>query len=370
MVVLPRAFFLIATLALCGPAAAQLATSDTRAAAIEAALKAWAQEHKVEGAALTVTDNGRLVTETAIGTGKLDRPELLASLSKAVTAVCIATLIQDGKLAWSTPLRVGLKKHFARHGPPADARVLSVTVEQLVIHRAGFSTRSDDAVTSATLRGFLKTHTTRQTHIGPLLAEALRQPLAFAPGERHAYSNAGYLALGAIIEETTGKSYEEACRERVLVPLGAKGARLDPTWTILSSFGGWSMTTADYQRFYAVFSPGHPLLKPSTRAWMAMRDGKTIRRNPSIWYSLGVRHDAGADGGATLWHSGSWPWRQKEAKDGELTSLAGAIARRTSSGIVIVATFRPIPFKLAQREPMYADLWRRILLAADAAKPQ
>jgi CubicO group peptidase (beta-lactamase class C family) len=36
------------------------------------------------------------------------------------------------------------------------------------------------------------------------------------PGKEFAYSNAGYLALGAVIEEATGQSYESYCRDAVL----------------------------------------------------------------------------------------------------------------------------------------------------------
>ncbi|MDX1760891.1 MAG: serine hydrolase, partial [Christiangramia sp.] len=39
------------------------------------------------------------------------------------------------------------------------------------------------------------------------------------PGENFAYSNSGYTLLGAIIEEITGKTYEDVLKERILKPL-------------------------------------------------------------------------------------------------------------------------------------------------------
>ncbi len=52
----------------------------------------------------------------------------LASLSKAVTGACIATLVRDGKLAYETPLAKALARFFTANGKPADARIERVTI--------------------------------------------------------------------------------------------------------------------------------------------------------------------------------------------------------------------------------------------------
>ena len=46
-----------------------------------------------------------------------------------------------------------------------------------------------------------------------------REPL-FAPGARWAYSDTGYILLGLVIEEVTGRPYYDELRERFLAPLG------------------------------------------------------------------------------------------------------------------------------------------------------
>jgi CubicO group peptidase (beta-lactamase class C family) len=51
----------------------------------------------------------------------------------------------------------------------------------------------------------------------PLFAD---QPLKFEPGTSRAYSNGGYIALGAIIEKVTGQSYYDYVREHVFKPAG------------------------------------------------------------------------------------------------------------------------------------------------------
>ncbi|APU43357.1 hypothetical protein BSL84_29920 [Streptomyces sp. TN58] len=51
-----------------------------------------------------------------------------------------------------------------------------------------------------------------------------RESLSAAPGERHEYSNANYMLLGALLEEVTGKPFGQQLRENVLKPLGMDGA--------------------------------------------------------------------------------------------------------------------------------------------------
>jgi len=46
-------------------------------------------------------------------------------------------------------------------------------------------------------------------------------PLDFNPGEKHAYSNFGYIVLGRVIERLSGMRYEDYVRTRVLAPVGA-----------------------------------------------------------------------------------------------------------------------------------------------------
>ncbi|MFN0124953.1 MAG: serine hydrolase, partial [Blastocatellia bacterium] len=57
--------------------------------------------------------------------------------------------------------------------------------------------------------------------------------LEFEPGAKYKYNNSGYFLLGAIIEQVTGKKYEEVLRERILAPLGMADTGYDHHQTIL-----------------------------------------------------------------------------------------------------------------------------------------
>jgi D-alanyl-D-alanine carboxypeptidase len=48
----------------------------------------------------------------------------------------------------------------------------------------------------------------------------VNRPLQFPPGTRNAYSNAGYVVLGLLVERLSGKDYYTYVREHILQPAG------------------------------------------------------------------------------------------------------------------------------------------------------
>ena len=67
-------------------------------------------------------------------------------------------------------------------------------------------------------------------------------PLEFTPGTKFAYNNTGYVLLGAILDEVTGKPYADHLREVIFTPLEMKDTGFDVTATILKN------RAAGYQR--------------------------------------------------------------------------------------------------------------------------
>src|SRR5229473_2599181 len=96
-------------------AVAQIRLPDTPEA-FGAALKTWAARHKAAQAFVVVRRGGRIVHRSSVGGIDPGAPVHLASLSKAITGACIATLIRDGKLAFDTTVSSALTKFIARHG--------------------------------------------------------------------------------------------------------------------------------------------------------------------------------------------------------------------------------------------------------------
>jgi hypothetical protein len=78
------------------------------------------------------------------------------------------------------------------------------------------------------------------------------KPLEFEPGSQYAYSNAGYIVLGYLIERISGQSYEDFLREKILTPLAMKNTGVDSSASIIAqraagySPGPTGVTNAPY----------------------------------------------------------------------------------------------------------------------------
>lgn len=124
------------------------------------------------------------------------------SIVKDYTKVLIFQAILAGKLEDRQTLA-----HFFPEAPKDKA---SITIAQLVQHRAGLAAYHDPGLEEgepnipADLQQMTK-------------AEALEiifsKPLKSAPGEEYRYSNSGYTLLALILEEVTGKSFESLSQQ-------------------------------------------------------------------------------------------------------------------------------------------------------------
>ena len=77
---------------------------------IEQAWRAWMTKYGRKTGGLAVVHGGRAVREAAMGQEAVGAPVPVASLSKAVTGVCIADLIERGRLSFDTPLSQALAR--------------------------------------------------------------------------------------------------------------------------------------------------------------------------------------------------------------------------------------------------------------------
>ncbi len=129
------------------------------------------------------------------------RPETVStigSITKQFTGAAILKLQEQGHLSVADPV--------GRFFPEAPVKKREITIHQLLTHTAGLppALGSDEE------------------YIGrdDYLQEVWRTELRYPPGERHDYSNTGYSVLAAIVERTTGSSYEEFLRAEFFDPLG------------------------------------------------------------------------------------------------------------------------------------------------------
>lgn len=188
------------------------APSAKARADLEAAAAHLAESASLNGA-LLVAKGDEVLIERGIGiadprTGTAftsQTPSRIASLTKQFTAATVLRLVEEDRLALDQTIGDLLAWY-----PAGPAR--AVTVRQLLNHSGGLPRpERGDMVEMAS--------TTARDRIEGFAA----LPLDFESGTRHSYSNSGYTVLGAIIEEITGQSYEEAVTALLLEPNGLSG---------------------------------------------------------------------------------------------------------------------------------------------------
>jgi D-alanyl-D-alanine carboxypeptidase len=132
----------------------------------------------------------------------------IGSITKLFTATAIRQLSAEGKLH----LDSALATYWPDYPNAEVAR--RVTIRQILQHRSGIGGDIFAAPTGKTR------HDLR--HNNDFLQLFASRPLDFEPGSQQRYSNAGYVALGALIERLSGKDYYAHVRERIYAPAGMR----------------------------------------------------------------------------------------------------------------------------------------------------
>jgi CubicO group peptidase (beta-lactamase class C family) len=268
------------------------------------ALRDFVEKNGFTSAVVVVRRRGQVVYTSAVGGADANKPRHLASLSKAITAACVASLIRDGKLVLSTPLRTAAPKLLAAAGPLADPRVLDITVAQLITHRSGLAGNRGDGEfsTGARLRDILQREGAGARSNRVIAAGVVSAGMKRDPGE-FIYGNDNYAVLAAIIEDMDGRDYATACQDRVLKPAGVTG-RLAPGWEFMSAYGGWSLSGADYLAVLSAMTRDAAIVGAMALEWH--KEGADTGATASgRWYGLGLNSRKWG-GDNNHWHSGSW----------------------------------------------------------------
>lgn len=173
------------------------------------------EKHKAMGS-LVIAKDGKVVYSRIIGYSLVNGDEKkpltaatryrIGSITKTYTAVMILQLVEEGKLKLDDKLQKFL---------PQMANAEKITIAQILAHRSGIH----DALLDKNLLpdGGRNIKTKEE-----LLAIIAKGTPDFEPDTKNSYSNSGYAILGHIIEKLTGKTYEEALKERITSRIGLK----------------------------------------------------------------------------------------------------------------------------------------------------
>ena len=329
------------------PAAAQPADAPMTGKAgpglepLDATVQQIMKRHGFPGAALAVTKGGKLVHARGYGWANVEartrvEPDTLfgvASLSKAITAVAVLKLVEQGKLGLDDRVFQVIKHIKPPRGTRVDPRLDAITVRQLLNHSGGWDReKSGDPVNRITqlqYQGGGRVPLSAEY----LIAHVMGLPLDFDPGTDSKYSNIGYVILGEVVETASGRPYEQFVKDNVLIPAGAKRATLHPRtgkylpsearrylagtetelpgWgqKYLDASGGWAASAVDLARFLTALdgSRGEPLLKPETLRLMTDPPPPPLKPRPDgTYFGLGWDRAVRTDAGPGYFKNGNW----------------------------------------------------------------
>jgi CubicO group peptidase (beta-lactamase class C family) len=166
---------------------------------------------KLFSGSVLIARNGEVLVKT--GYGEADREKhlvntaqtkfRLGSLTKQFTAMAILILQTQGKL--------NVRDRICTYFSECPTAWQQITIHQLLTHTSGIPD-------FARFPGY---QTTQGSPSSPTqtIARFKYKPLAFQPGKKFSYSNSGYIVLGDIIEQASGKTYEAFLKEKIFAPL-------------------------------------------------------------------------------------------------------------------------------------------------------
>lgn len=164
-------------------------------------------------ASVAISKEGEIIYKRSIGYASVeeniphnaDTKFRIGSISKTFTSVLIFQLIEEGKLSLDTRL----SEYF-----PEVPNAKDISIKNLLNHSSGIFNMT-------ALPDYQEWDSDPQTR-EDLLARMQELEPVFEPGARNEYSNSNFLYLTFILEDITGKSYQELVENRIVEKLNLK----------------------------------------------------------------------------------------------------------------------------------------------------
>ena len=266
----------------------EVPTPEVESAEISAVVRKHFPEDSKGGVAVLVLRDGKVLHRKGYGTGNgapitPDTPMGLASVSKQLTAMCIAFLIEEGRLK----LTDKVADHLPEVKLSADGREL--LVQDLVWHTSGladFIKTAEKPSITAYKEANNHEWLTNQVHAGWIAT----RPLKRTPGTQFEYTNGGYALMARIVEVITGKPFHQFQQERLFDVLG-----MDQSSAVSQRFNGAGnvqTSLTDYAKWDRALWDGS-LVQPAT--WKMMTQSGTLDDGTPVGYGFGwhLTHENG-----------------------------------------------------------------------------
>jgi len=212
--------------------------ADT-AAKLDALIVRYQELGLFNGSAL-VTESGKPILRKGYGEANMEwhipiTPDTrfrLGSITKQFTAALVMQMVEKGQIDLTAPIT----RYLPDYPKPNGDRI---TIHQLLNHTSGIPGYTELPAFGRTARQPQKP------------AEFMKMfshlDLLFEPGSKYSYNNSGFFLLGVILEQVSGKPYEQLLRERIFEPLGMKQSGYDSSRPLLEKrAAGYDATLDGY----------------------------------------------------------------------------------------------------------------------------
>lgn len=223
---------------------------------LEKVIRRQVEEKNLPAFSIALVEDQRVVWSAGFGfaddmqtqPATADTVYRVGSVSKLFTDIAVMQLVERGELALNEPVSRYLPDFATRQGHEGsgvDARSQTITLAQLMSHRAGL---------------------VREPPAGhyfdeslPTLEETVKSlqstELIYSPDTQTKYSNAGIAVVGRVIESTTSSPFSEYMKRAILDPLSMLDSSFDRTEHIAVNSATGMMWTYDGRRFKAPHFP-------------------------------------------------------------------------------------------------------------------
>jgi CubicO group peptidase (beta-lactamase class C family) len=194
------------------------------------------QKWKLPGLAIAVVKNGTPVYVKGFGVRSLEKGGAvndqtlfgMMSTTKAMTALALAMLVDEGKVDWNDPVTKYLP-WFELSDPYVTSQL---KVHDLLTHNSGLG--NTDLLWA---RGDLDSE--------QILRRLKNEPLSYSLRDGFAYQNVMYQVAGEIIENASGMSWADFVQQRIMQPLGMSRSR--PTLDAMLKMRDENVSTAYFE---------------------------------------------------------------------------------------------------------------------------
>jgi len=212
-------------------------------AAIDRIVEQAMDDGPIAGVSVVVTRGWRVLHARGYGYADVENripatPETvfrIGSITKQFTAAAVMQQVEEGNVDLDEPAARYLEGYF-----PDNPDFSAFTVRQLLMHTAGVR---DYTILEGAWEVVGLEMTPRQ-----VVAYFQDEPLDFEPGVRFSYSNSGYVLLGTLLENVTGRPYGGLINAEMFVPQQLEAtAYCDDRRLIPNRASGYEVVEGEFQ---------------------------------------------------------------------------------------------------------------------------